>query len=320
MKKVIIYLIYFVLVFNPTFLYAKSISIKDKTKFYQIIDCANLVNNFNKFSECVDKQSLTSRYLGKLKNKHKREIFDILAVVNIINESVNEEFVDDQKAFKNWNSFLNSNYKKKSSKKKLEKILDDSNCKNLKDYDEFIDCFNNEFRNYEVYQNANIKTKERMEHIVFNSLTLTKSDGLVRTLKKENLSGEYYDKSYSNEDGYDFFFTLMNALGTDYFKKVKDKSDINWKKVITFIIIAILIAYMAKSLLKKGSSGSSQSSASSGSTSTAGVTNPVNSATGYYNQIPVKYATSYKITYYKPYIDLTQKTWFKYAMKSRFGF
>ncbi len=110
----------------------------------------------------------------------------------------------------------------------------------------------------------------------------------------------------------------MDKLGSDYF--IKSKNDINWKKVITFIIIAILIAYMAKRLLKKGSSGSSQSSVSSGSTSTASATNPVNSATGYYNQIPVKYATNYKITYYKPYIDVTQKTWFKYAMKSRFGF
>ncbi len=107
------------------------------------------------------------------------------------------------------NDFLNSNYKAKSSKKKLGKILDDNICKNLKDYNEFINCFNNEFRKFEVYQNADIKTKERMEHIVFNSLTLTKSDGLVRTLKKENLSGEYYDKSYSNEDGYDFFFTKV---------------------------------------------------------------------------------------------------------------
>ena len=321
MKKLIIYLISFVLVFDPSILYDKSISIKDKTKFYQIIDCANLINNFNKFSECVEKQSLTSRYLGKLKNKHKREIFDILAIVNIINEGVNEGFVNDSQAAINWNSFLNSNYKKKSSKKKLEKILDDNICKNLKDYNEFINCFNNEFRNYEVYQNADIKTKERMEHIVFNSFILTKPNGFVFTLKKENLYGdEDYDKLYSNGDGYDFFLTLMNALGTDYFKKVKDKSDINWKKVITFIIIAILIAYMAKSLLKKGSSGGSQSSASSGSTSTAGATNPVNSATGYYNQIPVKYATNYKITYYKPYIDVTQKTWFKYAMKSRFGF
>ena len=320
MKKLIIYLISFVLIFNPSILYAKSISIKDKTNFYLIIDCANLVNDFNKFTECVEKQSLTSRHLGKLKNKHKREIFDIFAIINIIDESVKEGFVNNSQAAKNFNDFLNSNYKAKSSKKNLGKILDDNICKNLKDYNEFINCFNNEFRNYEVYQNADIKTKERMEHIVFNSLTLTKSDGLVRTLKKENLSGEYYDKSYSNEDGYDFFFTLMNALGTDYFKKVKDRSDINWKKVITFIIIAILIAYMAKSLLKKGSSGGSQSSASSGSTSTAGATNPVNSATGYYNQIPVKYATNYKITYYKPYIDVTQKTWFKYAMKSRFGF
>ena len=281
MKKLAIYFISFVLVFNPTVLYAKSTSIKDKTKFYQIINCSNFFDDFNEFSNCVDQQSLTSQNLGKLKIKKKREIFDILAIVNIINESVNEGFVEDQEAFKNWNSFLNSNYKKKSSKGKLKKILDVSNCINIKDYEQFISCFNNEFRTYGIYQYANIKTKERMEHIVFNSFILTKPDGLVYTLKKENLYGvEEIDKLYKEGDGYDFFFTLMNALGTDYFKKVKDKkvkhkSDVDWKKVIKFIVIAVIVAVLAKGLLKffsKSSFSSSSASSTSGTSSTSGLT------------------------------------------------
>ena len=94
-----------------------------------------------------------------------------------------------------------------------------------------------------------------MEHIVFNSLILTKPDGLVYTLKKENLyESEDFDKLYTEGDGYDFFFALMNALGTDYFKKVKHKSDVDWKKVIKFIVIAIIVAYVAKGLLKSPSS------------------------------------------------------------------
>ena len=63
----------------------------------------------------------------------------------------------------------------------LKKILDESKCENSIDYENFINCFNNEFRSYDIYQSADIKTKERMEHIVFNSLILTKPDGLVYT-------------------------------------------------------------------------------------------------------------------------------------------
>jgi len=306
-----------VLVFNPSILYAKSISIKDKLNFYQIIDCANFVDDFNKFNECVEQQSLTSQSLGKLKNKPKREIFDILAVVNIINESVNEEFVDDQTAFKHWNSFINSNYKKKSSKQKLKKILDDSKCKDLKDYEEFIHCFSDEFRSYKIYQNSGIKTKERIEHIVFNSLILTKPDGLVVTLKKENLYGlEEFDKLYEIGDGYEFFYTLMNALGTDYFKKIKDKSDINWKKVITFIVIAIIISYMAKGLLK--SSGGS-STASTGTTSSSSAASSGGSYSLSTSGAAAKGSFGTNMFRFAPKTSVLQKPWFKYTF-ARGGF
>ena len=317
MEKIIIYFISFILAFNPTMLYSKNISIKEKTKFNQFIKCSDYYEDFNDFSDCVDQQSFTSLDIGKLKYKKKREIFEIISIVNIINESVNEEFINDIEAFNNWNLFLNSSYKKKSSKKKLDKILDDSNCKNLNNYNEFISCFNNEFRTYDIYKGTNIKTKERMEYIVFNSLILTKPESRVGTLKKEDIWGlQETERVYSTGEGYDFFFNLMNVLGTKYFKKIKNKSDINWKKVITFIVIAILIAYLAKSYLKKSSVSNSQVSTSP----TTGAVNPVNNPRGYYNLQPVKYSYKYKIRYYKPYIDLTQKSWWKDAMKARFGF
>lgn len=316
-KKLAIYFISFVLVFNPTVLYAKNTSIKDKTKFYEIINCDKFYNDFDQFNECIEVQSLTSETLGKLKNKKKREVFDILAIANIINESVNEGFVADEEAFKNWNDFLNSNYKAKSSKQKLKIILDNNSCKDLKNYEKFINCFNNEFRNYKIYQNSNIKTKERIEHIVFNSLILTKPDGLVYTLKKENLYGvEEYDKLYTEKDGYDFFYTLMNALGTNYFKKIKDKGDINWKKVITFIVIAIIISYAAKSLLK--SSGGS-STTSTGSTSSSSAASSGSSYSLSTSGVAAKGSFGTNMFRYAPANSVLHKPWFKYTF-ARGGF
>ena len=59
-----------------------------------------------------------------------------------------------------------------------------------------------------------------------------------------------FDQFYEEGDGFEFFFTLMNALGTDYFKKVKHVMMLIGKRVIKFIVIAIIVAYLAKGLLK----------------------------------------------------------------------
>ena len=318
MKQIFISIITFTLIINPTLSYSNSIkTISNQTKFYEIISCYPSMKSFDEFSNCVDNQTITSQKLGLLKKKKKREIYDMLAIVNILNEGVKEGFIDDKTAYNNWNQFINSNYKKRTSKQKLKKILDESNCENTKDYESFINCFNNEFRSYDIYQSADIKTKERMEHIVFNSLILTKPDGLVITLKKENIYGiEEFDQLYEEGDGYEFFFTLMNAFGTNYFKKTGD--DVDWKKVIKFIVIAIIVAYLAKSLLKSsGSSGttassssSSSSAASSTSTSSYSLSYSGSAAQGAFGKGMFRYA---------PKTSVLQKPWFKYTF-ARGGF
>lgn len=318
MKIIFLFLISFSLIVNPTIAYSKATkTILEKTEFYETISCYPKINSFEEFSLCIDNQTMTSQKLGLLKKKKKREIYDMLAIVNILNEGVAEGFIDDKTAYKNWSQFINSNYKKRTSKQKLKKILDESKCENSKDYESFIICFNNEFRSYDIYQSADIKTKERMEHIVFNSLILTKPDGLVYTLKKENIYGmEEFDQLYEEGDGYEFFFTLMNALGTDYFKKTGD--DVDWKKIIKFIVIAIIVAYLAKSLLKSsGSSGttassssSSSSAASSTSTSSYSLSYSGSAAQGAFGKGMFRYA---------PKTSVLQKPWFKYTF-ARGGF
>ncbi len=320
MNKILIIIISVTLILNPTYAYSKSI--KEKIEFYNVINCSKLNNSkeyyFEQFLNCLDQESITSQSLIGLKEKRKVEIFDAIAIASILNDSIEMGFIDEKVAFSSWNKFINSNYKKKSDKQKLKNILDNSKCKNLNDYDEFIYCFNLEFRNYEIYQSASIKTKERMEHIVFNSLVLTEPDGLVVTLKKENLFGvNEFEKIYEEGDGFEFFFRLMNALGTDYFKKVKS-SDINWKKVVKFIVIAIIVAYLAKGILKSASKGSSASSSSTSSASTA-TSGGQYSYSLSYSGSAAKGAFGKGMFRFAPKTSVLQKPWFKYTF-ARGGF
>lgn len=319
MNIILLFLISFSLIVNPTIAYSKATkTILEKTEFYEIISCYPKIDSFEEFSLCIDNQTMTSQKLGLLKKKRKREIYDIIAIVNILNEGVTEGFIDDAIAYKNWNQFINSNYKKRTSKQKLKKILDESKCDNSKDYESFISCFNNEFRYYDIYQSADIKTKERMEHIVFNSLILTKPDGLVYTLKKENIYGvEKIDQLYEEGDGFDFFFTLMNALGTDYFKKTGD--DVDWKKVVKFIVIAIIIALLAKRLLKSSSSSGTSSSSSTTSSTTA--SSSTSSTYSYTFSAGNSTGTIFGkgMFRYAPQNSVLHKPWFKYTF-ARGGF
>tara|TARA_Y100000816_G_C25707609_1_gene373620 strand:+ start:45 stop:542 length:498 start_codon:yes stop_codon:yes gene_type:complete len=121
-KLIFLFLISFSLIVNPTIAYSKATkTILEKTEFYEIISCYPKIDSFEEFSLCVDNQTMTSQKLGLLKKKKKREIFDMLAIVNILNEGITEGFIDNKTAYNNWNQFINSNYKKRSSKQKLKK-------------------------------------------------------------------------------------------------------------------------------------------------------------------------------------------------------
>ena len=132
-----------------------------------------------------------------------------------------------------------------------------------KDYKIFINCFYKEFRNLEVYKAADLINKYRIENIVFHALYLTKPEGKVAVIHTYDFSQETFDEY----EGFDFFFNMMNKLGTKYFLKIKSYDEEQIRKVITFIVIALILAYVAKrTIFKKGSS--SVSTSTSGSTTT----------------------------------------------------
>jgi uncharacterized membrane protein (DUF4010 family) len=120
------------------------------------------------------------------------------------------------------------------------------------------------------------------------------------------------DKIYTSEDGFNFFFTMMDRLGTDYF--IKQKKDISWEKVITFIIIAIIVAYVAKGLLKSSGSGSTASTSSS-SSSVASSSGSSLSTSG----VAAKGSFGTNMFRYAPANSVLHKPWFKYTF-ARGGF
>ena len=323
MKRFIVSLFIFLIIINPTI--ANSNSIQSKTNFFELIKCDELNFNFSAFVECVDQELLTSTKLASLNFKKRSEINDIIAIINILNESVIEEFIDNKTAFINFDKFLNSNFKSKSSNIKLEKILDQSNCKKVMKYEDFISCFNSEFRSYDIYQSANIKTKERIEHIVFNSMILTKPDGYVTVFKKEGIYGKDFEieKTFEKIDGYKFFFSMMNALGTNFFEKpdykvkkynfkphkeFSTKNKTNWGKVLKFILTAVIVAYAAKGLIK----------AVKGAGSTASTTSTSTSSTGSYSLsssgVAAKGSLGRNLFRYAPKTSVLRKPWFKYTL------
>ena len=96
---IFLYLITFSLIINPSIAYSKATkTILEKTEFYEIISCYPKINSFEEFSLCIDNQTMTSQKLGLLKKKKKREIYDMIAIVNILNEGVEEGFIDDKTA------------------------------------------------------------------------------------------------------------------------------------------------------------------------------------------------------------------------------
>ena len=93
-----------------------------------------------------------------------------------------------------------------------------------------------------------------------------------------------------------FFLMTMDGLGSDFYKK-KDL-DIDYKKVLMFIAIVVIISLVAKGVLSK--SGGNTGSYSSGTTSATAKTS----------------SSSLRYTYsYAPTSSIVQRPWFKYVYR-----
>ena len=257
MKGVISIIISMILILNPTSLYAKSIY--QKTKFHKV--SCNLDNlNFQNFFICLDDNLFKDFNIKWNKSKKTNEIKHILYVGSVISDAVEEKFINQKTAKNAWSKFINSDYKSKIKKNKLQKFLDNSNCTDKNIYSQFITCFYDEFRDLPFYKSADIINKYRLENIIFNSLYLSKKDSVVLSYKT---MGFELPKRYINKDGFYFFNDLMNKIGTDYFIKFKQYDEEQIKKVLTFIVIALVLSYIAKNALSGKLSKSSPSTGTS---------------------------------------------------------
>ena len=111
----------------------------------------------------------------------------------------------------------------------------------------------------------------------------------------------------------------MNKLGTKYFVKIKSYDEEQIRKVITFIVIALILAYVAKrTIFKKGSSSASRSV----STNTSGSTTASSSSLGYspVNSITSVCAKGIGVLCRGPGQGIQQTKWFRYAYSRGFFF
>jgi len=234
--------------------------IKDKSFKKYINNCNTFIYNFSDFDNCLNEQISSDFKISK------RKLFDLqslLKITNNINLAGDYQFIDKTDAFRIWNEIiLMENKSSRKNKIKIEDELNKTNCLKFNEYDYFIECYYDEFRKQEIYKQSSLLNKSRIESIMFNSLLLTKDTSVVHTFKMNNRTIDF-DKVYEGEneaDGFSFFFTMMNNMGTKYFidyKKKKDKENI--KQIIKFIIIAIVMAYVAKKVFAKSGSSSGSS-------------------------------------------------------------
>ena len=118
------------------------------------------------------------------------------------------------------------------------------------------------------------------------------NDGIVVGLDKNDL---FESTFVGDDDGFIFFLMTMDGLGSDFYKKKDLDLDIDYKKVLMFIAIVVIISLVAKGVLSK--SGGNTGSYSGGTTSATA-------------------KTSSTYTYgYAPTSSIIQRPWFKYVYR-----
>lgn len=294
-KAFFTYLFSFIFFLNQVS-YSATIRTKSNVDRY-LLNCDS-AQEFKKYYECfydnikINNSSVLKN--EKLKKKD-RELQNLLELAQLINVAIDSEFITSKSATQEWLKILDSKYSKKIKKKKLKESINESKCLNEDQFEYFINCFYGDFRNLSVYKNSDLLTKNRIETLMLNSMHLKNDigDGFVVTLDKNDL----YESTFAgDDDGFIFFLMTMDGLGSDFYKK-KDL-DIDYKKVLMFIAIVVIISLVAKGVLSK--SGGNTGSYSSGTTSATAKTS----------------SSSLRYTYsYAPTSSIVQRPWFKYVYR-----
>ena len=125
MKKLISYLCCIIIVFNQITTSANAANILQKTKIHKITNCESVLNSsFETYIDCLNEEIFSSKKFNRLSLNKKNDILSLLAIANILNENIEDNFLDKKRALNLWNQILKQPYKGKIKNKSLQKILE----------------------------------------------------------------------------------------------------------------------------------------------------------------------------------------------------
>ena len=204
-------------------------------------------------------------------------------------------------------------------------MVNNSQCLKFGVYNDFIDCFFDEFRTFDIYQSSKLVVKDRLETIMFHALALKKKENRV-LIPHEYAVGYAIDEMFlarfkGQLDGFDYLDFMIDGIASNFYKnkkvvkKIYSLNDKQIKNIITFLVAAIIISYLAKKVFAKGLSGSSSSaSASTGSSSSVSSGVASSGAQTTIGSNPMSTYFMPKLFRYAPANSVLHKPWFKYGL------
>ncbi len=196
-------------------------------------------------------------------------------------------------------------------------MINNSQCLSMHIYSDFIDCYFEEFRSFEVYKKSSPTVKERLEQIMFHALALKDSNNLV-LIASEYSTGDIQigniDEAFEgNKDGFDYLHFMIDGLGKNFYSnkklvtRVYSLNDKEIKTILIYLVATIAISYIAKKMLAKTFS----SSVSSGSTASSGTQTFTT-----YQQNPISYTNKILPQVFRsaPANSILHNPWFRYNL------
>ncbi len=284
-KKIVVFIV-IISFFSNNLLYAERLNV-----YFELdrIDCSKKID-FNLFVECLEKK-LTEQNKYKNSFKYRKDTIAFLNIGFIYSDLVREKIINNQKAYKKYNYLVDEDYNNQLTKN-LENTILSSKCLDLNNFSIFINCLNDEFRTYPIYQKNTLENKFRFEEMFFNLLMHNKGSKLVFVDTNDKVI------EFKNEEGFQYLELMLDKISQDYFKNdsgimlsgeeaiiLVDKSE-QIRDALILIVAIIAISYVASKVVPKVLD---KMSASSGSTSGTTSSNVASSGNSYTYSQPGKF-------------------------------
>ncbi|WP_440915739.1 hypothetical protein [Candidatus Pelagibacter sp.] len=271
MKRIFVYLTILIFSFN-------NISYANNLNNYFGINkfVCDTNSDFNTFIECLeDKLTIQAKYKNSF--EYRKDAINFLNMNFIYADLVNEKIINNNKAYELYEQLIEAD--NDIILKDLENLILSSKCLDKGDFPIFINCINEEFRTYPIYQKNNLENKARFEEMMFNLLMNINGKKIVFVdLNKEKIE-------FNENEGFKYFELMLDKISQNLFINdggviipdqevvvLVDKSE-QIRDTLILIVAIIAISYVASKVVPKvidkltASSGSSSTSAGSTSVS-----------------------------------------------------